>query len=242
MAHDRHAALGQIFDRRRHGGAAFDLHRLGARLLHDPHGVGVGGLGRALVRAERHVDHDHGLARAAHDRLTVQDHHLHGHADGVGQAMHHHAQRVADQQQVAGVIQGRRDRRGVGGQADDGHAALAGGDVGGGETADRLFTMRGQNHAPKLQRATAAFVGQIAPHRNMNSDQSPRPWSEVFHHPGHGEASARQGQTRRQPQRFDAGGRGSDLGQLAHRHVSSALRSRVPLCDRVCRTPRRSGS
>jgi hypothetical protein len=55
-----------------------------------------------------------------------------------------HAQRISHQQQVAGVIKGSGDRRGIGRQADDGDAALAGGDVGGGQTTDRLFTMGGQ--------------------------------------------------------------------------------------------------
>jgi len=55
-----------------------------------------------------------------------------------------HAQRISHQQQVAGVIERGGDRSRIGCQADDGDAALAGGDVGGGQTADRLFTMGGQ--------------------------------------------------------------------------------------------------
>ncbi len=66
---------------------------------------------------------------AAHHRLAVQDHHLHGHADGVGQAVDHHADGIADQQQVADLVEDLGHRRGVGGEADDRLAALARGDL-----------------------------------------------------------------------------------------------------------------
>jgi hypothetical protein len=141
MAHDRDAALDHVVDGFGHGRAALDLHRLGARLLHDPGGVVIGRLGAAFVGAEGHVDDDHGLARPTHHRLTMQDHHLHGHADGVGQAMNHHAEAVADQQQVAVVVENLGDRGGIGGEADNGIAALAGGDVRRRETPDRFLTM-----------------------------------------------------------------------------------------------------
>ena len=91
MAHHRDAALDQVVDGVGDRRAGLDLHRLGAGLLHDPRGVGVGDLGRALVGAERHVDHHHGPLRPAHHRLAVQDHHLQGDAHRVGQAVHHHA-------------------------------------------------------------------------------------------------------------------------------------------------------
>ena len=74
--------------------------------------------------------------RAAHHRLAVQDHHLQGHADGVGQAVQHHADEVADQQQVAELVEDLGHGRGVGGQADDRLAALARGDLGRGDPAD----------------------------------------------------------------------------------------------------------
>jgi hypothetical protein len=63
----------------------------------------------------------------------------------LGQAVHDHAQRVADQQHVTRRIQRRGDRRGVGGQAHDGLAALARGDVGGRQATDLFFTMGGQD-------------------------------------------------------------------------------------------------
>jgi hypothetical protein len=85
----------------------------------------------------------------------MQDHHLQGHAHGVGQAVDHHADRIPDQQQVAGVVERGGDGRGIGRQADDGLAALARSDVGGGQATDRLFTMGGQGD-PSL----AAFFGR----------------------------------------------------------------------------------
>jgi len=124
MAHHRHAALDQVFDGGRHRHAGLDLHRLGAGLLHDAHGVLIGELRRAFVGAEGHVDDHHGPLGAAHHRLAVQDHHLQRHADRVRQAVQHHADAVADQQQVAVRIQDLRHRGGVGGQADDRRLAL----------------------------------------------------------------------------------------------------------------------
>ena len=84
----------------------------------------------------------------AHDRLAVQDHHLQRHADGVGQAVHHHAHAVADQQQVAMRVQQGRRRRVIGGQADDGLPPFSRLDVGGGDATDRLLNLAGHAFTP----------------------------------------------------------------------------------------------
>ncbi len=139
MAHHRNAAQGQIFDGGGHGRAAFDLHPLGAGFLHHSRGAGIGLLGRALIGSERQVDHHHGPARAAHHCLGVQDHHVQGDAHRIGQAVQHHADRVADQQHVARLVEQLRHGRGIGRQADDRLAALARGDIRGRQAADLIL-------------------------------------------------------------------------------------------------------
>ena len=88
-------------------------------------------IGRAfLVGAERHVDDDESLFRAAHDRLAVHDHQFERHRHGRFVAVHHHAEAVADEQEIAVVVGDRRGVRVIRRQRNDRLAALAGGDVG----------------------------------------------------------------------------------------------------------------
>ena len=129
MPHHRHAAPGEIGDRAGHVRTTFHLHRLGAGLFQNTDRVFIGDLRRSLIGAERHIHDDQGLAAAAHHRLGVKNHHFHGDADRIGQAVQHHADRIADQQDVAGFVQQRRHRGGVGGQANDGRSALAPSDI-----------------------------------------------------------------------------------------------------------------
>ena len=55
--------------------------------------------------------------------------------------MDHHTDTVSDQQQVAVVVEDLGDRGGIGGEADNGIAALAAGDVRRRETPDRFLTV-----------------------------------------------------------------------------------------------------
>ena len=129
MADNGNSPVDQKPDCLRYPLRRLDLHRLTARLAHDPRRRGKSLLRICLVGAERQVDDDKRVRRGAHHRLPMQDHHVQRDADRRRQAMHDHPERVADKQQVAMGIEQRRHRRGIGGEADDLLPALAGGDL-----------------------------------------------------------------------------------------------------------------
>jgi len=91
VTHHRHAALGQKRDGLRHAPAAFDLDRAAAGLFHHPRRRGEGLLFRSLVGAERHVDDDKRPLRAAHHRVTLQDHHVERDRHRRLEPVHYHA-------------------------------------------------------------------------------------------------------------------------------------------------------
>ncbi len=140
MRHHRHAALDEKANCRRHAHAAFELHRAAAGLAHHPRAGLKRPLRRGLIGAERHVHHHKRLLRRAHHRLPVQDHHLKADRHGGRQAMQHHPERIADQQQVTGLIRQPRRDGVIGGEANDRGRALPCADIGSGETLgeDRL--------------------------------------------------------------------------------------------------------
>ena len=133
MAHDRDAAPDQTVDGFRHVPAAFELDALAADFGHHPGAVAEGLGRRFLVAAERHIDDDAGRLGAAHHGLAVGDHHVEGNAQRAVQAVQHHAQAVADQQQVDMRVEQAGDRRRIGGQTDHRRAALARADIGCGQ-------------------------------------------------------------------------------------------------------------
>ena len=90
---------------------------------------------RRLVGAERHVDHDQRLLGAAHHRMALQDHHVERHRHRGLEPVHHHAERVADQDHVAVFVDEARGMRVIGGQQHDRIAALAGADIRRGQRA-----------------------------------------------------------------------------------------------------------
>ena len=139
MTHHRHAALDQERDGFRHAAAALDLDRAAAGFLQDPRGGHEGLLPRRLVGAERHVDDDERTTRAAHHRMPLQDHHVEGDRHRGLEAVHHHAERVADQDHVAIGVEDARGVRVIGRQAHDRLAALAGADVGRGQPPDLVL-------------------------------------------------------------------------------------------------------
>ena len=100
------------------------------RLLEDARGGMERLLLRGLVRAERHVDHDQRMLRAAHDRASLQDHHIERHRDGSFQPVHDHAEGIADENEIAMAIEEPRRMRVVGGQTHDRLATLVRADVG----------------------------------------------------------------------------------------------------------------
>ena len=72
--------------------------------------------------------------------MALQDHHVERDGHGGLEPVHHHAERIADQHQVAMRIEDARGVRVIGGQADDRLAALARADVGRGQPLD--FVLR----------------------------------------------------------------------------------------------------
>ena len=133
MAHHRNAARGQEGDGFGHMFATLQLHRRRAGFLHQPCRRAERLLAAFLVRAERHVDHQHRPVQPARHRLSVHHHHLHRHRQGRGQSVQHHADAVADQHDIAMRIDQPGDGSGIGGQHHQRHAALAGADIRGGE-------------------------------------------------------------------------------------------------------------
>ena len=126
MRHDRDPAPGQVADSGGHLDPALQLDRVAAGFLDDARGIAEGDLGGLLERAERHVHHHQRRGRAPHGRLPVHDHVLQRHAQRVGHAVDHHPETVADQQQIADLVADRGHMGGVGGQADQRLAPLAG--------------------------------------------------------------------------------------------------------------------
>ena len=113
----------------RHPRAAFELHRAAMGFLQDAHGGMKRLLLRGLIGAERHVDHDQRVLRAAHHRVALQDHHLERHRHRGLETVHHIAEEVADQNDVAIAIDQRRGMRVIRGQHHDRLAVLAGANI-----------------------------------------------------------------------------------------------------------------
>ena len=130
VRHHGNAALDEIVDGFRHAPPALEFDGAAVGLLHHLRGVAEGDGGALLVGAERHVDDDEGALGAAHDGAAVHDHQFERHRHRRFIAVHHHAEAVADEQEIAVFVGNRRRVRVIGGQRDDGLPALPGGDVG----------------------------------------------------------------------------------------------------------------
>ena len=157
VAQHRHAARGQERDRGRHGDAAFELHGGAPGLGHHAGGRREGLLGRALVGAEREIDHHQRVFRAPHHGLAMRDHHVEGDAQRGRQAVHDHAQRIAHQDHVAMGVEQPRHRGRISGQGHDGHLALARGDV-----ADRDRPGRAHGAHGRVSASTATIPSHSA--------------------------------------------------------------------------------
>jgi hypothetical protein len=126
VAHHGNAAFGEECDRLRHPHPAFELDRAATGFLQDPRRGMKCLLARSLVAAERHVHHDQRVLGAPHHRAALQDHHVQRYRHRSLETMHHIAQGIADQDDVAMAVNQRRCMRMVGGEHDDGLAVLAG--------------------------------------------------------------------------------------------------------------------
>ena len=147
MRAHRNAALGEEGDGLDHHRAAFQLDHVRAR-RHQPRSGGKRALGRGLVAAEGQVGDDEGAFGARGHAARVVRHLGELHRQGRGVALHHHAERVADQQHVdAGGIEHAREAGVVAGEHGDFFAAFAhgleGGQGDGHAHAARLKNSRG---------------------------------------------------------------------------------------------------
>ena len=125
MAHHRDAGADEPAHELGVDRAALELDRVAAALLHQPAGVRHALLERRLVRHERHVADDVRAPRAAHDRAAVIRDLVERDRQRRVVALHDHAERVADEQDVgAGLVEQPRERRVVGGEHGDLLAAL----------------------------------------------------------------------------------------------------------------------
>ena len=116
---DGNSALDYERDRGRHLIAALQLDHLRAG-LQQPHRVFECLLRTDLIGAEWHVRDDEGALRATGDRAGVVGDVLDGHRQGRIVPLHHHAERIADQQRIdAGAVQHRSKGRVVAGQHRD---------------------------------------------------------------------------------------------------------------------------
>ncbi len=111
MGHHRDAALGQKRNRPGHAHAALELDRAAAGFFHHAHGGYESLLFRGFIRTERHIDDDQRMLGAAHHCLALQDHHVERDGHGTFEAVHHHAEGVADKDDVAVAIEQRRRMR-----------------------------------------------------------------------------------------------------------------------------------
>jgi hypothetical protein len=97
-----------------------ELDGVAVALLHELAGAGHALLDRRLVRHERHVADDVGPPGAARDRATVVRDLIERDGKRGFVALHHHAQRVADEQNVrSGLVEEARERSVVGGEHGD---------------------------------------------------------------------------------------------------------------------------
>ena len=115
---------------------AFELDGAAAGFLEHARGRSESLLLRRLITTERQIDHDQRALAAAHHCVALQDHHIQRHRHGAFKPVHHHAEEVADQDDVAIAVEDARRVRVVGCQTHDRLGAFAGADVRRGQPPD----------------------------------------------------------------------------------------------------------
>ena len=117
MAHHRDPHTGQSLGELGDPAPALQLDGVHAAFLDESPGAFDRLLGRRVIRHERHIAHQQGLARATRDRLGVMDHLVHRHRQRGRVAQHHHAETVAHQQdRNAGLVEDLSAQEVVGGE------------------------------------------------------------------------------------------------------------------------------
>ena len=104
VPHHGNAGLDEFPHRLRRALAAFELHSAAAGLLHEPRRVLHRVLPAGLVAAERHIADDQCVLRAADYGLSVMQHVVHRHRQRRVITEDHHAERVANENDVSPAI------------------------------------------------------------------------------------------------------------------------------------------
>ncbi len=113
VAHDGNPRRDQLPDELRVNGAALELDRVTAAILHQLPGVGHRLLERRLIRHERHVADDVSSPGSPRDRATVIGHLVERHRQGRVVTLDDHAERIADQEDVRACFFEKPRKRGV---------------------------------------------------------------------------------------------------------------------------------
>ncbi len=100
MRHHWNAALGEVIDGFAHTRTALEFNRPAARFLHHPCGISERDLRALLVCAKWHIHDNQCMRRTAHDCSAMHDHQIKRYWNRALIAMHHHAERIPDQQEI----------------------------------------------------------------------------------------------------------------------------------------------
>jgi hypothetical protein len=129
MAHHGNAALDQERHGLGHPRAALEFDGAAMGFFEDAHRGMKRLLLRGFIGAERHIDHDQRALRAAHHGVALQDHHLQRHRHRGLETVHHIAEGIADQDDVAIAVDQCSGMGVIRSQHHDWLAVLAGADI-----------------------------------------------------------------------------------------------------------------
>ena len=124
MAHDRNIGIGDGRNRGRDPDAAFNFDGAGAAFLEEAAGVFEPLLRTDLEAHERHVGDEQAAVHATRHAARMVDHLVERHAQRMLVTLHHHAERIADQDSIhAGRVEQAAHGVIVGGQQREPHPA-----------------------------------------------------------------------------------------------------------------------
>ena len=100
MPHHGDAGTQNHLDSGAHLASSFEFHAVGARFLHDAHGVALRFHGIALISAEWHIHNDHRTLDGTNHGAAVNNHVIDGDGDSGGIALHDIGSTVTHQDDV----------------------------------------------------------------------------------------------------------------------------------------------
>ena len=128
----------------------------------------------AFVGAERQVDDHQRTPGAAHHRVALQDHHVERDGHRAFEPVHHHAERVPDQDDIAIAVEDARGMRVIRGQANERLAALAGANVGRGQPTALLMHRHASRTNDQCPKAGVALRTDGDPTLRVSRISSPK--------------------------------------------------------------------